>query len=294
MALQRDGFAAARLRADGQRTNALALAEGHTIDDPDEVGATLRALVREHELHGTACHVVLAGHHYKLVQTEQPAVPADELNEAVRWSIKDLIDFPVDQAVIDTFAQPAALVRGERRTINVVAARRETIQWAIDAVNGAGLELRSIDIPELALRNLASRAPSSDIGVGLVFQTARGVVVSLYQANELFLSRTLSRVADLTACTDEGAEGRERLLLELQRTLDYYDSQLKQRPPACLYLQPQVPDADGLIDYLRQNLACEVDMLRLDRVLALDEPIELEVQHRCFEAVAACLREEAA
>ena len=52
---------------------------------------------------------------YRLLLVEAPDVPADELRAAVRWRVKDLIDFHVDDAVIDVFEMPQHARGGRRR-----------------------------------------------------------------------------------------------------------------------------------------------------------------------------------
>ena len=43
---------------------------------------------------------------YSMVQLEAPELEPDELREAMRWRVRDLIDFPVEQAAIDVFHLP--------------------------------------------------------------------------------------------------------------------------------------------------------------------------------------------
>ncbi len=52
-----------------------------------------------------------------------PAACDNELRAAVRWRIKDLIDFHIDDAVIDVFEMPAHARGGPNRMMYAVKAR---------------------------------------------------------------------------------------------------------------------------------------------------------------------------
>ena len=65
---------------------------------------------------------------YRLLLVEAPDVPADELRAAVRWRIKDLIDFHIDDAVIDVFEMPPHARGGPRRMMYAVTAKAEVVK----------------------------------------------------------------------------------------------------------------------------------------------------------------------
>ena len=71
-----------------------------------------------------------AVYHFSLV--EAPDVPADELRAAVRWRIKDLIDFHIDDAVIDVFEMPPHARGGPHRMMYAVTAKAELVKQQIE------------------------------------------------------------------------------------------------------------------------------------------------------------------
>src|SRR5262245_12667757 len=83
---------------------------------------------------------------YQLLLVEAPDVPAEELRAAVRWRIKDLIDFHVDDAVIDVFEMPRHARGGTNRMMYAVTAKAEFVREQIELVESAGLTLDVIDI----------------------------------------------------------------------------------------------------------------------------------------------------
>jgi MSHA biogenesis protein MshI len=84
------------------------------------------------ELHSAnyRCTTVLAGGEYQFMSVEAPNVPRDELKTAMRWRLKDMLDFPVDDATIDVLdlpLDPNAAVRAQQ-SVFAIAARNSVIQ----------------------------------------------------------------------------------------------------------------------------------------------------------------------
>jgi len=180
-------------------------------------------------LKDTVCNLVLAPELYTLSLIERPAVSGDELNEAVRWQIQENVDYPVDEATLDTFDLPESAVR-DQPMVFVAAMRKEFLKVLLDKVYEAGIEVDSVNITELALRNIVHGLfPESDQGVALLRLTASGGMINVSRGEELFLSR---RVSGVPGEFDEAVweEFRERLLLQVQRSIDYYESAMSQPP----------------------------------------------------------------
>ena len=119
--------------------------------------ASIKNWVSENNLGGFACHVVLSSSQYKTFPVEKPHVEDAELADAVRWKVKDLLDYPLDEAVIDVFEFPKDALRGRPEQVSVVSSRTAIIQTIVSMIDDAGLTLLTIDIVDLALRNIASR-----------------------------------------------------------------------------------------------------------------------------------------
>ncbi len=261
---------------------------------PGEGGAVDgEALARRlHELHLTRrpCTTVMPLGEYTVLNVEAPAVPPEELRAAVRWQVKDLIDFHIDDAVIDVFDAPPSGATGRQNSLYVVVSRLAAVRERVDLLEAAEARLETIDIPELVLRNITERLPEDEAGVGFVYLARERGLVILTRQSTLYFARTLEMgYADLAA----GDSGQfDRLVLEIQRSLDYYDRYFVQPPVAGLVLAPSEEPVPGLQDYLHEALGLAVRNLDLGEVVACDRPLEPAAQARCLMAVAAALREE--
>ena len=98
---------------------------------------------------------------YQLLQMVPPDVPRDEMREAIRWQIGDLIDYPPEEAVVDFFSIPSGNQREQSRSAYVVVAHQDQVAERVAWLRGARLKIRAVDIPELVLCNLLNQLPDT-------------------------------------------------------------------------------------------------------------------------------------
>lgn len=277
-------------------TTQLVSAHSQQLSGDTGLAEPLLQFVREHGLKGYICHVSLGPDDYKLLSAEEPAVPAAEINQALLWGLRDVIDSKPEDTVLTSFASASGIHRSGKPIRQVVTARKVRIRAVVDAVLGAGLELAAIEIPELSQRNVIALLQEDAIGVGLVSQNARGVSLAIYRGGELYVTRHLAGIANLNDAGHPLTAPRlaEQLGLELLRTLDYYDSQLRQRPPAAIFLQPLQIETRPLLEGLSATVNLPVKQLRFADALTGGENVSDELQERCFSALGAALRSQAA
>lgn len=260
--------------------------------DGDSRERVLSRLASDFNLKRSRCTTVLGADEYSLLLTEAPDVPAEELRLAIRWRIKDLIDFHLDDATVDVFDVKSAHTQGKQREMYVVAARSSAIQGRVDMCDAAGINLDVIDIPDLVQRNLAAVLPEDAQGVLMLSFTSDRGLITVTREGELYLSRRVEIGAEQLRGSDDRVAQFDQIVLEVQRSLDYYDSHFHQPPVAKLVLSPLTEEIPGLIDYLNQNLNIKAGVMDLDATLQF-EGAGSEVRHeRTLMALAAALRHE--
>ncbi|HSH29614.1 MAG TPA: hypothetical protein VK971_06875, partial [Thiohalobacter sp.] len=161
------------------------------------------------------------------------------------------------------------------------------------AVQQAGLSLAVIDIPELALRNLAARLPEQAQGVALMYlETGRGLI-ALCRDNTLYLARTieLGHAALADADPDRRAMAISSLALEIQRSMDYYDRYFQQAPINHLYIAPTAEALPGLVKALHAQVGLDGRLIEPELIFP-DTQVDAETWAHSLLAVGAALREE--
>lgn len=290
ISIHSEGIGIARVTRSGTDGHpCLALCEFHPAADR---AAQLAALAGKYQLDTADCTSLMDGSQSTLLLVEAPHVDPAELKAAVRWRIKDLIDFHVDDAVIDVFDIEGQ--RGRTKMMYVVVARIATVQEHINLLENAHINLGVIDIGELAQRNVAALLPEDQSGVALLRLTARSGLLTLTRQGSLFLARTIEFGTEQLAAALPAALRRllDSIVLETQRSLDYYESHFGLPPVSGLVIAPLAQPIPGLAGYLGGNLGLSVRTLDLNTVLDCEQALSDELQARCLPAIGAALRVE--
>lgn len=255
-----------------------------------ELKEMLARYVADNGLAGAKCNLVLAHGDYQLLLVEAPDVPDADLRDAIRWRIKDLVSMPVENAVVDVFQLPADGVRGSKRMVYVVVAEINRIKSLIEMVRESELELEAIDIGEMALRNLSllqDNGLADAHGVGFARITEGSGTVSLYRAGNLYLSRQFQLNYN-GGLLDELPF--DSLILEFQRSLDYYERQMGQTPPGVLYLCGTNVSQDKVTEELSRALSVPLKYLDIENYFQFGDNTEKELSHVCIGALGGALR----
>jgi MSHA biogenesis protein MshI len=240
------------------------------------------------------CTLLLPHGQYQLLQVDAPAVAAEELRNAVRWKVKDMVDFPVEDAGIECLPPVAGARPGQ---IYTVAASRSVLQSWIRLFQDAKVPLQAIDVADLAQRNVSALFEEKNRGQALLSFDDSGGRLSFTYQGELYFSRHIDVVtAEMANASDVPGTLFERVLLDVQRTLDNVDRSYSSIPIARLLVSPP-PGAAKFVDYLRENLYQPVELLDfakqvdIAKVPALAKPA---AQGQALLAIGAALREQGA
>lgn len=215
------------------------------------------------------CTTLLDAGAYQFVQVNTPSVPAEELKSALRWAVKDSLDFAADQAVIDVLQVPAdGAPPGRPPLAFAIAARRERVAERVQAFQRAGLPLKVIEVAETAQRNVAALFEQPGRGLALLAFDEHGGLLTFTRDGELFASRHIDIAA--AALADDGDTSRrdalfERIGLEVQRSLDSFDRQFSQI--ALQRVLVAAPAAAALVEFLSNNLYLPVEAADLSSVM---------------------------
>ncbi len=85
----------------------------------------------------------------------------------------------------------------------------------------------------------------------------------------------------------------DEVILEIQRSLDYYISHFNQRPVAKIIFAPAPKEVPGVLEYIHDMLGIKVEVLDFNQCLGITKPLSRELQAHCFDAIGLALRYEA-
>ncbi len=293
--LTTDGIAVAAIEQSGDKPPSLKSCAFIPSTETTDQLTQLARYIRENDLKKQSCVVVLEETQYNLIQLPSPHVEDDELKSAVRWAIKDLVNYPVEDAVIDVFRVPVQEHREGK--IYVVAALKDDIQQTVDFIRKTGLTLHAIDIEELSLGNIIEQMNDYQRGVAVLHVDNLQGSISLFSNSALYLSRKidtglneLEEVQTQDATSGAMEQVYESIILELQRSLDFYESELAKAAITKLVVAPRHPVLQGFCDYASSHTGLTVELINLAQIYPDTTELNDENQARCLLAIAAAAR----
>jgi MSHA biogenesis protein MshI len=221
---------------------------------------------------------------YQTLVVEAPSVPEDELRGALTWKVRDLINFHSDDAVLDYLPIPA--VEGRIPSLYVVAAQATSVRLLAQPFQEAELPLEVIDIRETAQHQIAQRLMPEGYAIGVLHFDGQHSLLTFSFGEALVYSRR----------TDgRGAVGPalyERVAMEAQRSVDYFERQFSWLPLSRIYLAPMA-NAEELRQRLEGYLPVAVEVMDLEALFDLDGAPALAdplVRNQAFHLLGAGLR----
>ena len=255
----------------------------------------LKRLRSARSLKSCTCTTLMAEGEYSLTQIDAPQVPQEERKEALRWAIKEMVAYPVDSACIDVLDIPSAgMPQGRSAGVMVVSAAESAVRSRVAPFEAAKVPLAVVDIPELAQRNVAALLEDENRGLAFLRVDESGMMLTLTFHGELIaVRRGEMNTRQLNgADADERARVMERLVLEVQRSLDNFDRQYSHIPISKVVLACY-PLVENLMNELIESIYVPVREMDLASVLDFPSIPELrnpQAQAKSLLAIGAALR----
>lgn len=251
--------------------------------DEGEIKA-LQRLRTARQLKSHACTTLMAAGEYHISQLDAPSVPPAERKEALRWGLKGIVDYPLETACIDVLDIPMdGAGAGRQASVFAVSAAEQAVRARVRPFEEAKIPLAAVDIPELAQRNVAALFEDENRGLAFLRLDAAGGQLTLTFHGELIALRRVEVSAQQLAegNAERRAQVMERLVLELQRSLDNFDRQYSFIPVSKLMVAT-CPAVEGIVASLSENLY--VPVLEMDLGQVLDFPAVPELRDPQFQA----------
>ncbi len=263
-----------------------------------EQSTLLSQISKEYKLNDIDCNLVLYSNDYQFHQIDAPDVPKHELNSALRWQIKDLIDFHIDDAIIDKIELPNQNpVSQGKRSLLVVACRQSLIQNHVDLLHAANCNLVTIDIAALAARNIVSHATATeDSSVGLLNLWDDRAKISVFLNHDLYINRSSSiGIQSLSFVSEDDTDSQsvlDSLTLELQRTFDYYESHSRQAAISHLYILSNGQSLPHIAQLIEARLGIACSIIEPSDFISSADSMNDTVTSNCMMAIGGALRME--
>lgn len=216
-------------------------------------------------LNSPRCSIVLPTGSYQILLVEAPPVPPEELADALRWKVKDLVNMPLEQAIIDGFQLPDDAFRGRQKMAYTIATERQALQKLVDELHACELEVDRVLIPELVMAQAVNDA-LHDENTEVVLVVGRDAgFLCVFSEGSIYLARNIGLKEETLALLKVDSEQREALLenflLELQRSRDYFESQMGKGVVGRILVVPTENDCSILCDVIKERMRLPVEVV---------------------------------
>lgn len=215
---------------------------------------TLSEVVSRWNLKKAPTSLVLNYLEYQLFILEPLPVLPHEMQAALRWRIRELINYPAAEAAWDYAEVPLS---EDKNQIDLVVAKLGLLESYRNLLKLHKLNLKIIDVADFSLCRLLSLNLESALSVGCLHVQSMGFHLILIKNNSVYLSRQIN--------LSPTENHLEELALEVQRSFDYFQSATHFPAPQVLYL---TSDNDTMIDALQKNLSCRLEVISLMNLLS--------------------------
>jgi len=258
------------------RTDRGVIASYTPADDTDPQNALekLGEWIRENNLEGIPAVVCLDAGRYELQLVEAPPVPPEELSDALSFRIGELVSESAADKVLQAFPLPSDAYRGRMTMAFAAITERSYLRQIVQFCRDTGIDLKQIQINELAALNLlASIEPEASVAV-LRMEDTTGIIY-LYREGALYFTRQISLGTDDLGLSElnvtEGGLSMQTssridvLALELQRSMDYFESQLGLGAISQLWvMKPDYVDVTDALGELEERINTPVRLMSLE------------------------------
>jgi MSHA biogenesis protein MshI len=244
---------------------------------------------------GFPCTLALARTDYQVLVVPEPAVLESEMQASLRWSLASMIDYPPDEANIAWMRIPTEEYQpGHEKQVYAIVARNSIVSPQAGWFEEAKLPLKTVDIRETSLRNIALLLEKKNEGMGLLSFGPNGVTATFTFNGELYLDRFIAQPMDEIV---EGDDQRRLKFFDRVAQQVYQSMELITRTHPFIGIERVVvgptPVPMSLAQHLAGKLPVAVQLLDLSEILDLSATPELakaENQARALVALGAALR----
>jgi MSHA biogenesis protein MshI len=284
-------------KLDGQRPKVLRIVvEEAPLGFADPV---LKKIIGEFDLRKVPVSAVINPSDYQIAQVQAPDVPRAELRAAARYSMRDAFDFPIDTATLDVFDLPEQTSSGDRKMCFAIATRDDAVAKMTGVFEKHFRKFDVIDIPELCQRNLAALLPQDAKGVAFLLIRDDFAQLVLTRRGMLYVTRRFEFRERGELNGDEEEEANElpldpqMLSLELQRSLDYYESHFDETAIADLFIAPAGMRANLMAAELGASTGLRISMFNIHDLVDVSFSAEIPDGWLGVMAIGAALRARA-
>jgi MSHA biogenesis protein MshI len=240
---------------------------------------------------GEKCQLILLPGQYQLLLMDAADVPEAEMAKALRWSLKGLSDYDLDDAAIDAFMVPSPEGDSQKKAM-IAITPLSLLNQKRALLESAFLDANVASIAEMALGNLFSLMFPEQ----LEKDSEPMLVVSLYESVRkvhLLHNHTFYLIRELTPgespVENEPVE-MINIIFELERSIDYCLNKLNLPEPKQVFFTPAFHQAVSFFKTIEEKLKLSANIIDLNDYLDIEGKPDLQKQQGMFYSITGAIR----
>lgn len=224
--------------------------------------ASLSDIGKSHPYAKEPCSITLHPSFYQFMLIDAPDVADEEVPEAVKWKVSDLVDKPIEDLVVEVLVLPGDAYRGRLKMVYVAIVEKTLIQEISEMMDGLGLLLDKISVSELSLVEYMNWIEGyEDLDVALIQIGKDAAQICLMEHRQVYMARGIeisdeehSEYGESEKDTEDDNAKYENVILDVQRSLDYYESQLGKPAIEMAFVFAAREERLGMLDQMSEQL----------------------------------------
>lgn len=294
----------------------------NSLMDTTSIVETIRDLVKSLGTKVVDASCSISGNSVIIRKISLPAMTQEELEDQIAWEAEQYIPFDINDVNLDFEILDADLSASGKMTVLLVASKKEIIHEYVSVFSEAGLKLVVVDVDSFAVQNIyeLNYTPTENEVVALINigasimnlnvvkdgislftrdvqmggnlyteEIQRQFAVSSQDAEQIKLT---SDYPDKARLSEIMSRVNETLSLEINRSLDFYNSTAEDLKIAKVYLSGGCSKVVNLAEVVSQRLGMPVELLNpLKQIICNEKEFDPEYLQEIspFIAVAAGL-----
>ncbi len=261
----------------------LVLCEFHPCTTLAEASRHLSELIVTNHLEHAKTVIVLGSEDYDLFLIEAPKASDEERLALVRWSIREYINYPLEEAVVDYIPLPPFETTETENSLMgyAVVVKQELVDQYTLLSKSIGISIRAIDITEAALRNIIQSWSRIDQGILFIQFRQTHADMMILKKGIIYVMRSIV-IQDLSS--------------EIAKSIEYTRQNVMSEPIAAIFFAPVIPEDTERIESFMRNIESSMNIpvkrINLSEILSGVNNFSTEIHSRCLLAIGGALRSE--
>lgn len=228
-------------------------AEQYPLERPEQLTQLLETIIEQQKLEGTSCVLVIPPEKVESVQIEMSELPTADVQASLPWKLKELVSIPPQDMICD-YIEMDIQPLGQQSKAQIMATSRTYIESIIEPFHKAKVPIVGITTEQFVLAKMQTLEDAAQL-IFVQHKEMAGILLILKNQQICFARKIRGTDAVINMSSEQVKEyGADMIAIEIQRSIDYYESQLKQ-PPIKDVLLAVAGENEALIgDILNMNL----------------------------------------